>query len=114
LRRPEMVFENERATMVIEHGRTQVAVVLIASRLVRRIVTLVSEGNDVEVGQRLGMIRFGSQVDLVLPARKDVDVSVRPGDRVRAGESTIALLKQPIAERRLAAERGTAVGRTDD
>jgi phosphatidylserine decarboxylase len=113
LRRPEMVFENERATMVIEHGRWQVAVVLIASRLVRRIVTFVSEGDQVAAGQRLGMIRFGSQVDLVLPAPNDLDVSVRPGDRVRAGESIIAIPKHAIDERHLPAERTPAMGGVD-
>ena len=98
LRRPEMVFENERATVVIEHDDLQVAVVLIASRLVRRIVAWVSEGEDVAIGQRIGMIRFGSQVDLVLPLREDVRVTVRPGEHVRAGESTIALLSRAPGE----------------
>lgn len=92
LRRPEMVFENERATMVIERDDLQVAVVMIASRLVRRIVTFVREGQDVALGQRIGVIRFGSQVDLVLPARGDLKVTVAPGDRVVAGESLVAVL----------------------
>jgi phosphatidylserine decarboxylase len=114
LRRPEMVFENERATMVIEHGSSQVAVVLIASRLVRRIVTFVSEGDHVAVGQRLGMIRFGSQVDLVLPARTDVDVCVRPGDHVRAGESIIAVLREGIDGSGLPVEPTAAMGGVHD
>jgi phosphatidylserine decarboxylase len=92
LRRPEMVFENERATLVLERENLQVAVVLIASRLVRRIVTWVAEGERLAIGQRIGVIRFGSQVDLVLPARDDVQVTVRAGDRLRAGESAIASL----------------------
>jgi phosphatidylserine decarboxylase len=92
LRRPEMVFENERTTMLIERSDLQLAIVLIASRLVRRIVAYVREGDEVAVGQRLGMIRFGSQVDLVLPIRENLRVKVRPGDPVRAGESTIAVL----------------------
>lgn len=112
LRRSEMVFENERVTMLIEHGGSQVAVVMIASRLVRRIVTLVSEGDEVAVGQRVGMIRFGSQVDLVLPARDEISVSVRAGDRVRAGESTIAVLRQAVAEPGRAV-RGAAMGGVD-
>jgi len=52
----------------------------------------------VAIGQRIGMIRFGSQVDLVLPSREDVRVTVRPGEHVRAGESTIALLSRAPGE----------------
>jgi phosphatidylserine decarboxylase len=90
LRRPEMVFENERATLVIDRDGFEVAVVLIASRLVRRIVTFVREGQNIALGERIGVIRFGSQVDLVLPARPDLEVLVAAGDRVVAGESIIA------------------------
>src|SRR5262245_16423455 len=68
LRKPEMVFENERATTVIKGLGLEVAVVQIASRLVRQIAVFVQEGQDVSLGQRLGVIRLGSQVDLVLPA----------------------------------------------
>lgn len=93
LRRPEMVFENERATLVLERDGLQVAVVMIASRLVRRIVTFVREGEDVAAGQRIGVIRFGSQVDVVLPLRGDLVVLVEPGDRVVAGETAISELR---------------------
>jgi phosphatidylserine decarboxylase len=90
LKRPVAVFTNERATMVLERRGLQVAVVLIASRLVRRIVSYVCEGDHVALGQRIGAIRFGSQVDLVLPDRDGVRVLVRPGQRLRAGETVIA------------------------
>jgi phosphatidylserine decarboxylase len=91
LRRPESAFENERATTVIQRGDLQVAVVQIASRLVRQIVGFVHEGDDVAAGQRIGAIRLGSQVDLVLPADA-VEVLVRPGDRVAAGTTVVARL----------------------
>lgn len=90
LRRSEMVFENERATTVIEQGDLQVAVVQIASRLVRGIVSFVKTGDALASGQRIGAIRFGSQVDLVLPATDDLTVTVAPGDHVRAGSSVVA------------------------
>lgn len=93
LRRPEMIFENERATTVIEADGYQVAVVQIASRLVRQIAVFVREGQDVTLGERIGVIRLGSQVDVVLPARKNLRIVVTPGDRVRAGESAIAVLE---------------------
>jgi phosphatidylserine decarboxylase len=92
LRRPESAFENERATTVIERGGLEVAVVLIASRLVRRITSYVEEGQLVLCGERIGAIRFGSQVDLVLPAAKGLVLHVQPGDRVAAGESVIAVI----------------------
>jgi phosphatidylserine decarboxylase len=92
LRRPEMVFANERATTVIDGHRTQIAVVQIASRLVRQIVTHVHEGQAVEAGQRIGVIRFGSQVDVVLRSHPDVHILVKPRDRVQAGTSVIAVI----------------------
>lgn len=101
LRRPEMAFENERATTVI-HGALQgaefdVAVVQIASRLVRQIASFVHQGDEVRLGQRIGVIRFGSQVDLVLPKRPGLEVTVHPGERVVAGRSVLAVLR-PMPE----------------
>jgi phosphatidylserine decarboxylase len=93
LRAPEMVFENERTTTIIEQDELQVAVVQIASRLVRQIKSFVHEGDAVVLGQRIGVIRFGSQVDLVLPLRSDLRVMVQPGDHVRAGQSVVAKLE---------------------
>jgi phosphatidylserine decarboxylase len=90
LKKPETVFQNERTTTVLERGDLQIAVVQIASRLVRQIVSFIDEGQQVALGQRIGVIRFGSQVDLVLPARHDLQITVRPGTRVRAGTSTVA------------------------
>jgi phosphatidylserine decarboxylase len=68
-------------------------VVQIASRLVRRIVPFVEAGQEVELGARIGVIRLGSQVDVVIPAT--ATVSVQAGDRVRAGESVIAIAAEP-------------------
>ena len=108
LRRPEMIFENERATVVIEDGDLQVAVVQIASRLVRRIVAYVEEGEDVVAGERIGMIRFGSQVDLVLPLRDGLRLSAEPGDRVAAGETILATLESDADAAPKASDRETA------
>lgn len=92
LRRLEMIFENERSTVVIERNEFQVAVVQIASRLVRRIVDFVKEGDQVTMAERLGVIRFGSQVDLVIPKNPEWRVTVQKGQQVRAGESIVAEL----------------------
>jgi len=93
LRRSDMVFRNERLTTVIESPDWQVAVVQIASRLVRQIVSFVDESQDVRRGQRIGVIRLGSQVDLVLPYRPDLRVAVKPGDRLTAGQSVVATVE---------------------
>jgi phosphatidylserine decarboxylase len=92
LGRPEMVFENERTTTLIGGSRVEVAVVQIASRLVRQIACYVGEGEQVKLGQRIGVIRLGSQVDVVIPMRRDLCVLVGQGDRVSAGTSVIATI----------------------
>jgi phosphatidylserine decarboxylase len=91
LRNPAMVFENRRATTVIRTGELEIAIVQIASRLVRQIVAFVSEGQAVVAGERIGAIRFGSQVDLVLPMRPDLIIRAKVGDHVVAGESIIGV-----------------------
>ncbi len=90
LGKDEAPFVNERCTTVIENAALPVATVQVASRLVRRIDTYLSEGQTVSAGQRLGMIRFGSLVAVVLPKREDVSIEVKTGDQVKAGISILA------------------------
>jgi len=90
LKKIEALFCNERVTTIIDNGRFKVGVVQIASRLVRRIVSYLNEGDSVQIGQRIGMIKFGSQVDLVIPKLANIEINVKPGDRVMAGLSVIA------------------------
>jgi phosphatidylserine decarboxylase len=92
LRNPTNALTNERVTTIIEHGDLQIATVQIASRLVRRIVTFVSKGDVLRMGQRIGAIRFGSQVDLVVPAGPRITLAVQAGDRVVAGQTIMALI----------------------
>ena len=92
LRKPEMADSNERLTTVIGTDDLQVAIVQIASRLVRRIVTFVSEGDELRLGQRTGAIRFGSQVDLLLPLEKDIVLAVDVGDRLVAGRTIVGVV----------------------
>ena len=84
-------LENEQNGVVVEtaEGR-KVTYVQIAGLIARRIVCDVGEGDEVVRGQRVGLIRFGSRVDVYLPA--DAALSVRAGDRVRAGESVLGVL----------------------
>lgn len=85
LRHPEGVIKNERQTVVFEEEKISVGIVQIASRLVRRIVSFVHVDEKVELGQRIGAIRFGSQVDVILPQSPSVIIKVKVGDVVRAG-----------------------------
>jgi len=64
-------------------------VIQIAGRSVRGIKSFVHEGMHVEKGTIFGMIRIGSQVDVVVPWVEGMTVRVQPGDRVRAGESVL-------------------------
>ncbi|MBN2860295.1 MAG: phosphatidylserine decarboxylase [Sphaerochaetaceae bacterium] len=93
LKLPEAVIRNERATIVFENGDLTVATVLIASRLVRRIVSYVSAGQSMKRGERTGMIKLGSQVDVIIPLEAVEDIMVEVGDQLQAGESVIAILK---------------------
>lgn len=78
---------NERVTVECEDH----AVVLIAGALARRIHPYVSVGDEVDRGQRISHISFGSRVDVLLPPEVGLqDVRISPGDRVRAGETVLA------------------------
>ena len=83
-----LMNEQNGVEIVTPGGRT-VTYVQIAGMLARRIVCDLKEGDAVRQGQRVGMIRFGSRVDLYLPA--EVRLSVASGDRVRAGESVVGV-----------------------
>jgi phosphatidylserine decarboxylase len=91
LRRQESDVMNERVTMVIDNGAFRIGVVQIASRLVRKIVSYVKEGDDLTIGQRIGAIVFGSQVDVAIPELDNLIIEVKPGDEVKAGVSVIAM-----------------------
>jgi phosphatidylserine decarboxylase len=80
--------DNERNGLLIRmaDGRA-IGAIQIAGLVARRIVCWVSEGMTVKKGERFGMIRFGSRVDVLLPAGSTVLVNL--GDKVRAGETPI-------------------------
>ncbi|MCO5050839.1 MAG: phosphatidylserine decarboxylase [Verrucomicrobiae bacterium] len=89
LRIPEAINVNERQTMLFDNGKFQVALVQIASRLVRRIEAYVREGQQLDIAQRIGMIKFGSQVDLFLPVNVIPLLDVKEGDELVAGETVV-------------------------
>jgi phosphatidylserine decarboxylase len=81
--------ENERQALVIEtRSGTKIGVVLIAGLIARRIVTFTTEGASLEPGERIGLIRFGSRVDLYLP--EGVEVLTEVGQTAIGGETVLA------------------------
>jgi phosphatidylserine decarboxylase len=88
--RPE-AEQNERVSIAIEGDAGRVVMRQVAGVLARRIVCRVGPGDRLEAGQRFGMIRFGSRMDVLMPARARVLVGV--GDRVRAGETIVGVLE---------------------
>jgi len=83
--------DNERNSLRIEtEGGHRVGVVQIAGLVARRIVCWTEEGASVAAGQRIGMIRFGSRLDVYLPQGATVAVAAR--QRAVAGETVLALL----------------------
>lgn len=79
---------NERAEVVLAHPRGLVRCTQIAGLIARRIVCRLAPGQQVRRGDRYGLIRFGSRVDIFFPPA--VAVAVKVGDRVRGGSDTIA------------------------
>jgi len=80
-------MENENTVMVIEGKDGKIVVRQVAGSLARRIVCRVKVGDELRRGERYGMIKFGSRLDIYLP--KDVKIKVKAGDKVKAGETVL-------------------------
>jgi phosphatidylserine decarboxylase len=89
--------DNERNALVIAAPAGQVGVVQIAGLIARRIVCTVREGETMVAGQRFGMIRFGSRLDVYLPVGGRALVS--EGQIAIAGETVLADLRAPAPPR---------------
>lgn len=87
--RADAAERNERNELEIECGRGPLRVRQIAGVVARRIVCRAAPGERLRRGERFGLIRFGSRAEVLLPP--DCRPTVRPGDRVRGGETVIAL-----------------------
>lgn len=97
LKKPEAVDKNERVNQVVKNTQYGVGIIHIASRLVRRIVTYVGQGDDVSLGQKIALITFGSQVDIIVPKLKGLHLAIRDGQQVFAGETIIATMSDSSA-----------------
>jgi len=83
---------NEHSSIFIQGPRSKCLVRQIVGPVARRVVCWLKKGEAVEKGERIGIMKFGSRLDIYLPG-SDVTVEVKKGDRVRAGETVIAKLK---------------------
>ncbi|MFW9876982.1 MAG: phosphatidylserine decarboxylase [Candidatus Thorarchaeota archaeon] len=90
MKKKEAIIRNDRVLTVIENKYFKLGVVQITTRLVRKIISYVNEGQQITKGDRIGMIKFGSQVDVILPNHPSIEIKITPGDKVQAGTSIIA------------------------
>lgn len=88
--RAEASQANERNTIVVDVAGTPIAVTQIAGMLARRIVCWVHPGDNLERGQRIGLIRFGSRTEVTLPA--SATLLVEKGAKVKGGSTVLARL----------------------
>ena len=85
--------KNERSSMIISNTNgVQIVVVQIAGLIARRILSFVSDNQYLTQGERYGLIRFGSRVDIYMPLNASINCKV--GDKVTAGESVLAILAE--------------------
>jgi phosphatidylserine decarboxylase len=94
LKKKEAVVQNERNLIIIDNEHLKLGIVQIASRLVRKIVPYIQEGQEIRKGTRIGVIHFGSQVDLILSDLPSIQIKVGPGEKVKAGLSIIATIEK--------------------
>src|SRR5207253_1234503 len=91
-RDPRAPFANESNSIEFQTARGRVMVKQIAGLIARRIVCFVREDDDIELGERIGLIRFGSQVDLYVP--QDAQLSVKEGDKMVGGMTLVGRWSQ--------------------
>jgi phosphatidylserine decarboxylase len=85
-------MENEQNAVLLETPTGQrILFVQIAGLLARRIVYWIHEGEQVQTGQRFGLIKFGSRMDLYLPT--DTKISVKPSEKVKAGATRMGVMR---------------------
>ena len=87
---PKSSSENERTSVVIDTGKSEILVRQIAGMMARRIVNYTTVGQKVEQGSEMGFIKFGSRVDIYLPLGTNIKVSI--GEKVKGNRSVIAEL----------------------
>ena len=85
--KPEASLQNENIAMTLNGDNGKILVRQVAGFLARRAVCRVRPGDALKKGERYGLIKFSSRLDVYLP--KDTEINVKSGDRVRAGETIL-------------------------
>ena len=93
---PASAERNEQSVVTMEGEGCIISLKLIAGLLARRIVFVPKEGDTLRRGERVGLIKFGSRCDLILPG--DAHIRVERGQRVKGGESILADVEVPSYE----------------
>lgn len=86
---------NQHSSILIENERTRCLVKQIVGPVARRVVYWLKFGQTVEKGDRIGMMKFGSRLDMYF-LKDDVEVLVKPGAKVKAGVTAVARLKSTV------------------
>lgn len=84
---------NKRKHLVLKNSKLKTTLIFIAGFVARQIALYVNPGDNVIQGQRLGIIKLGSEVDLILHNPSDLLLCVKQGDKIRAGESVLGVFK---------------------
>jgi phosphatidylserine decarboxylase len=84
-------MDNEQCAILLNNGHVTILVKQIAGLIARRIICRAKEGDEYQKGERYGLIRFGSRMDIFVP--KNTDIKVKIGDTVNGGSSIIGHLK---------------------
>ena len=89
--KPEVSFENEHNTVLLKNEKINLKFSQIAGLIARRIVSYLHIDGEVKTGERCGLIKFGSRVDVVVPETMKINVQI--GDKVTAGVSIIGVIQ---------------------
>jgi phosphatidylserine decarboxylase len=93
---PASADENEQNIVTVRGEGCEVVFKQIAGLLARRIVFVPAQGSTIGRGERVGLIKFGSRVDVILPA--EAELRVKPGMRVKGGASVLAAMPAMLTE----------------
>jgi phosphatidylserine decarboxylase len=93
---PESAKENEQTEIWIDRGAVTVVTRQVVGILARRIVCRTTPGAEVATGERFGLMKFGSRMDVFMPVGSSLRVQV--GDRVRGGETVLAVVEAAAEE----------------
>jgi len=85
-------IENEKNEITIKDGKFKIKMIQVAGLFAQRVISYVKKGDNVKNGERIGLINLGSQVTTILPS--NVKITVKEGDKVKAGSSIIAKRKR--------------------